>query len=172
MCTSTKSKMKSFTGKAGFSLTEVAIALAIASFCLTSIVGLIPVGLQANQAASGQTVTNGIVSSVVADLRGAPLPTSGNPTTSTLQYSIPIPANSNTSTSTLYFATDGSFSPTLKNDSVYMVVVSFLNNGASSTTDKTSTFANISISWPIPKGAAASTKALHTYQTFIGLDRG
>lgn len=157
--------------RAGFSLTEVAVALAIASFCLTSIVGMIPVGLLANQAASGQTVTNGIVSSVVADLRGAPLPTTATPAPTSLQYSIPIPANSKTSTSSLFFATDGSFSSTQQKNSVYMVVVSFLNNGATATTDKTSTFANISINWPIPPAATTASKCANSYQTFIALDR-
>jgi uncharacterized protein (TIGR02598 family) len=154
--------------RSGFSLTELAVALAVASFCLTSIVGLIPVGLQANQVATGQTFTNGILSSVMADLRATP-----NLTANSLQYSIPIPANPVTSptTATLFFGTDGTFSPTQQPASAYMVVITFVKNGASSAADKTSIFATISINWPVPPAASASSKTLNSYQTFVGLDR-
>jgi len=159
--------------RGGFSLTEVAVALAVASFCLTSIVGLIPVGLQANQVATGQTFTSGIVSSVLADLRGTP-----SLTATSLQYSIPIPSNPFPATTTptlLFFGTDGSFSSTQQPTSAYMVVITFVNNGtpvfSAPYTDKTGIFANISIEWPIPAGATATTKTLNSYQTFVGLDR-
>jgi len=155
--------------KSGFTLTEVAIALALASFCLSSLVCLIPVGLQANQAAIGQTFTNGIVSSVVADLRGTP-----NTAATSLQYSIPIPINpvKTASTYTLFFPSDAStFTTTPNANSLYMVVVTFESNGTSTASDDTSIFANVSISWPITSGANAATKAPNTYQTFIGLDR-
>ena len=159
------------SSRAGFSLTEVALALAVASFCLTSIVGLIPVGLQANQVATGQTFTSGIVSSVVADLRGTP-----STAATSLQYAISIPPNpvknyTGTNPSYLYFAPDGSFSTTQQPTSAYMVVITFVDNGAQSASDKTSIFANISIAWPIPNGATATTKTQNSYQTFVGLDR-
>jgi uncharacterized protein (TIGR02598 family) len=157
------------SNQAGFSLTEVAVALAVASFCLTSIVGLIPVGLQANQVATGQTFTSGIVSSVVSDLRGTPASTS-----TSLQYSIKISTNpytTSTTPTTLFFGTDGSFSSTQQTTSAYMVVITFVSNGSSNTTDKTSVFANISIAWPIPPSASATTKTQNSYQTFVALDR-
>lgn len=161
------------SNKAGFSLIEVVLALAIASFCIVSVGGLIPVGLQTNQTASGQTVTNGIVSSIVADLRSTPIPSTANPNPLSPQYGISIPANpvSTTTTTTLYFATDGSFNTVQQSNSVYMAVITFMANGSTSTGDKTSIFSSITVEWPIPASATPSTKCLNSYQTFIGLDR-
>jgi hypothetical protein len=124
--------------------------------------------LRTNQAAIGQTFSNGIVSSVVADLRGTP-----KGTATSLQYSIPIPANpvTGSTSSILFFGTDGSFNAIQQQNSAYMVVITFENNGTSSSSDDTSIFGNVSINWPIPPAATAATKTLNTYQTFIGLDR-
>jgi hypothetical protein len=53
-----------------FSLVEVALALGVAAFCLIAILGLLPAGLNTNQTSTRQTTANGILSSIVADLRG------------------------------------------------------------------------------------------------------
>lgn len=42
---------------AAFSLVEVTLALGVTGFCLIAILGLIPVGISSNQAASEQTST-------------------------------------------------------------------------------------------------------------------
>ena len=57
---------------AGFSLVEVAIALAVASFCLITISGLLSVGLSTSQTSSQETVMANIASEVAADLRATP----------------------------------------------------------------------------------------------------
>ena len=53
----------------GFSLVEVTLALGIAAFCLITLLGLLPLGMQTNQSAVSQTAAASILSSVVADLR-------------------------------------------------------------------------------------------------------
>ncbi len=57
--------------KLGFSLVEVTLALGIAAFCLLAVVGLLPVGVQSNQAAFSQTAATSILSNVGADMRAA-----------------------------------------------------------------------------------------------------
>lgn len=54
---------------AAFSLVEVTLALGVAGFCLIAILGLLPAGLNTNQNSVRQTTANGILSSIVADLR-------------------------------------------------------------------------------------------------------
>jgi uncharacterized protein (TIGR02598 family) len=53
----------------GFSLVEVTLALGIAAFCLITLLGLLPLGMETNQSAVSQTAAASVLSSVVADLR-------------------------------------------------------------------------------------------------------
>ncbi len=57
---------------AAFSLVEVALALGVASFCLISVIGLIPVGVNTGQIASDQTIAGSILTEVLTDLRATP----------------------------------------------------------------------------------------------------
>jgi Tfp pilus assembly protein PilV len=61
-----------------FSLVEVTIALGVAGFCLIAILGLLPAGLNTNQNSVRQTTANGILSSIVADLRATTTGTQSN----------------------------------------------------------------------------------------------
>jgi len=56
-----------------FSLIEVVIALAIVTFCITSIFGLFAVGLKANKDSYDDTAVAIAVNQVLADLAGKPL---------------------------------------------------------------------------------------------------
>jgi uncharacterized protein (TIGR02598 family) len=85
-----------------FTLIEVTLALGVASFCLITVFGLIPIGLTTNQNASEQTAAAGIASAISADLHSNPVVTGS---TSRFQMMIP-PAGSGT-TETLYFSQDG-----------------------------------------------------------------
>lgn len=60
-----------FASNRAFTLVEVSLALGVASFCLLSIVGLLPVGLTSNQASIEQTMAVNISSAIVSDLRTA-----------------------------------------------------------------------------------------------------
>lgn len=54
-----------------FSLVEVTMAMGVAAFCLISLFGLLPVGLNSNQVAVEQTVAAGFANAIVADLRAS-----------------------------------------------------------------------------------------------------
>ena len=53
----------------GFSLVEVTLALGVAAFALTAILGMLPVGLKTQQAGVNQTKANAIISQIIDDLR-------------------------------------------------------------------------------------------------------
>jgi hypothetical protein len=57
---------------AAFSLVELTLALGIAAFCLITVFGLVPVGVQTNRNATSQTTATNILSSVVSDIRASP----------------------------------------------------------------------------------------------------
>lgn len=56
----------------GFSLAEVTLAIGVAAFCLLTLFGLLPVGINSNQASMEQTAASSITRSIVADLRNTP----------------------------------------------------------------------------------------------------
>jgi hypothetical protein len=83
---------KQFTS--AFSLVELTLAVGIASFCLITLFGLVPVAVLTNRNATSQTAATNILSSAVGDLRAAPVP---RPTPSPVQsalYRITIGGNS------------------------------------------------------------------------------
>ena len=97
--------------RAGFSLIEVTIALGIAAFCLITVFGLLPIGLDSSQNAAEQTTVSGIATSISADLHSTPLISSTGTTTSRFGIFIP-PTNQMTSSTTLppqvlFFTHDG-----------------------------------------------------------------
>lgn len=157
--------------RAAFSLIEVTIALGLATFCLTAIFGLLPVGLNSNLASSNQTTASGILAAVSADLLATPSPSSNAPVTSQ-QFSIIIPANPVTTppaTQTLYFTSHGQSSTSLQTQSRYLLTVNFLPNVlASASSGKAATLVNLQVSWP---AAAALPNAAGSVKTFIALDR-
>ncbi|HEY0257242.1 MAG TPA: prepilin-type N-terminal cleavage/methylation domain-containing protein [Candidatus Methylacidiphilales bacterium] len=55
----------------GFSLVEVVIALAVISFALLVLIGLLPIALRANQSSAQETQATCILSGVAADLRNS-----------------------------------------------------------------------------------------------------
>ena len=62
--------MKHFLKPASaFSLVEVVLALGVAAFALTAILGMLPAGLKTQQASVGQTKANAIISYIIGELR-------------------------------------------------------------------------------------------------------
>ena len=78
------------TSLSAFSLVELTLAIGIAAFCLITVIGLIPVGVQTNRNATSQTTATNIMAAVVTDLRS----TSKNKFGST-RFGIIIPSNHN-----------------------------------------------------------------------------
>ncbi len=156
-------KRRRFLAGSAFSLVEVTLALGVASFCLLSVFGLLPIGLNSNQAAMEQTAANGILSSVVADLRATPAVSSAGGPVMSQQFSITIPAANQTGTTLLYFTGDGQCAASSESRSRYLLTVSFLANGSSS---QNATLANLKVSWP-----AKAKTPFGSAQTFVAIDR-
>ncbi|EDY20612.1 hypothetical protein CfE428DRAFT_1809 [Chthoniobacter flavus Ellin428] len=160
----------------GFSLVEVALALGIAVFALVAIIGLIPVGLNSNQASSEQTVAAGLAAGLVADLRTTPVVVPAAEENSP-RYQVPLPLSGSV-THSLFLKEDGSVAggidanadPSL--DPRYRVTL-FIT-APTDTTQKTATTVRILITWPAmadPKGAVAPAKYSGSYEVITALNR-
>jgi hypothetical protein len=145
----------------GFSLVEVAFALAVAVFCLVTIMGLLPVALNSGRATAGETAANVILNEVVADLRATgPTSPPGVTGATSQQFQIAIPATGATSQpQTLYFTPLGvSSSPA---NSTYRLTVTF-----PITAGRAATIAIAKVSWPAP-----ATNPSGIVESFVALDR-
>ena len=148
-----------------FSLVEVTLALGVAAFCLIAVLGLLPVGLKTQQTAISQTTANALIAEIIADLRAAyRKPGSNNSSQFGLELKKLPPGQVQKYTpDPLYFAIDG----TQQNGSAgaaYRATITYF-----STTDATSTLANIIISWP---GTQADlTKVAGSAEAFAVIDR-
>ena len=111
------------------SLAEVTIALAVASICLVTILGLLPIGLRTNQEASQRLLAEQIIGAVIADLRAARVIGQNAPITSK-QFAITIPTfpHSDILDSTLFFAGTGEFSTSPTTKSKFRLTIRFLPN--------------------------------------------
>jgi len=56
------------SSRTGFSLVEVTLAIGIVSFALVTLLGIVPIGLMANQEAMGQTARSHILKQISSDL--------------------------------------------------------------------------------------------------------
>jgi uncharacterized protein (TIGR02598 family) len=154
--------MRRLHAKSGFSLVEVAVALAIAVFCLVVMLGLLPVGLTNSRATTGETAANGILNEVVADLR-ATVPTSPiGAAAISQQFKIAIPASGGTSQSTLYFTAQGVSSGSLTTSSLYKLTVSF----PATSGNKAASVAIAQVTWPAPSATPTGS-----VKSFVALDR-
>ena len=146
----------------GFSLVEVTLALGVAVFCLTTIFGLLPVGINSNMASVDQTVASGMISAITADLRATPL-TSGT----TANYKIHIPG---TTTQQLRLCADGTVDSSGGANSIYLAYVTF----SGTTSSPSATPVRILITWPAagdlnnnpPKNFAGSYEAVTTLNRY------
>jgi uncharacterized protein (TIGR02598 family) len=96
-----------------FSLVEVTLALGVAAFALVAIFGLLPVGLNSNQASIEQTTATSLATRISADLRkpvSATAPATGK---ISKYYQIPIQlAGDVNKTRTVFLRVDGSVAQT------------------------------------------------------------
>ena len=136
-----------------FSLVELTLAMGVSSFCLLSILGVLPVGLESNQNSRERTAAASLARGIVADLRAlAQTPSLA----SSPQYGI----KASDTLSPIYLAEDGTKLPD-KENARYLATVT--TNAASPTT-----FVNIRITWP---AAAAADKAPGFYETATAIGR-
>jgi uncharacterized protein (TIGR02598 family) len=136
-----------------FSLVEVTLAIGIAAFCLITVFGLLPVGVQTNRNATSQTAAAAILSDVVADLRATP---KTNNTSS--QFGITFGAGR-----ILYFDSAGQFTTSLGTNSRYRLDISWNSSGFSGLR-----YADVKVTWP---AAATSANANGSAEIFAAFDR-
>jgi uncharacterized protein (TIGR02598 family) len=139
--------------KCAFSLVEVTLALGIAAFCLITIFGLMPVGVQTNRNATSQTAATNIIAAVTADLRATP-----RASTTSSQFGITFGTDR-----ILYFDGSGGFSTSLGSDSRYRLSITW-NPGAPAG----SKYASLKVTWP---AAATLANASGAEETFAAFDR-
>jgi uncharacterized protein (TIGR02598 family) len=137
-----------------FSLVEVTLALGVAAFCLITVFGLLPVGVQTNQRATSQTAATSIMADVIADLRATPKPPAIN---TSVQYQIIFGT-----AKTLYFDGPGQFATVLGPNSRYQLNVTF------PWTSGNTYGADLKVSWP---AAATPANASGSTEMFAAFDR-
>ena len=137
----------------GFSLVEVTLTLGVASLCLMALFALLPIGVQTNRAAIGETIGSSILTAVTADLRSTPKLNS----TST-QFGI----NFGTAI-TLYFSSEGKFTSTLDSKSRFRLTITF---PASAGGAFAPTYAHLRVSWPAAATVANSSGSIETLAAF------
>src|SRR5262245_14540657 len=122
-----------------FSLTELTLALGVAAFCLLTVFGLVPIGVQTNRNATSQTTATNIAALAVADLRAAKtasfmlgiiMPTDP---TSLPQFVPPdvVPCSggqTSASSQIRYFDSQGQASSLISSTSLYRLTVTFVKN--------------------------------------------
>jgi uncharacterized protein (TIGR02598 family) len=135
-----------------FSLIELTLAIGIAAFCLLAVMGLIPIAVQTNRNATSQTAANGIIASVIADMRATTSSTSP-------QYGITFGTPK-----TLYFDSVGQFTTSLGANSRYRARVTF------PTSPTGLSYADIRVTWPAPVDPATTTPS-GSVEMFAAFDR-
>ena len=143
----------------GFSLVEATLALGVAAFCLLTLFGLLPLGLQTNQSSISQTTAASVLSSIVADLRATP-----KTSATSVQYVITFGV-----AKVLYLDAEGrAVSPT--NPTAiprYRVAITFPSNPGGSGPP---TFVCLRLSWPAAVDPATNIPA-GLVETFTAIDR-
>ena len=141
-----------------FSLVEVTLALGITAFCLVSLLGLLPVGLNVNRNSVEQTAAASIAGTVVADIRtqavnNARMPSSATAGTSS-QYGFDL---TKTTIQTIYINADGTFTAvgTTPAPATALFRVSLVFTPPAQAA--TATPLRILVTWPAQAGNAAST---------------
>ena len=153
-----------FTSLSAFSLVEVTLAIGIAAFCLITVIGLIPLGVQVNRNATSQTSATNIMAAVVGDVRAT-----SKAKFLSKQFGITIPTNHtsgapsdcqpcsgcwNNQTQTTYF--DGSGSVVASTAALYRVTLTLVQNPTATATTG-ALFYDIRTTWPAAADPCATT---------------
>ncbi len=145
------------SGRAGFSLVEVVIAVGIAAFCLVVMLGLIPTGLSTNKDSSGETAAANIARNIFSDLRA----TAKTNSTSSL-CGITFPSGASPEISTNYWDDAGATNSTNSILTKYRSTVTVTSNSSPVMT------VSLLITWP---HTAATNTAPGRYEVMTAVDR-
>lgn len=155
---------------AAFSLVEVTLALGVAAFCLISVFGLLPVGLNSNRSSTLQTTGINVLTAVCSDLRNTP-----KQNTTSTRYKIDL---TSTQAQTIYLREDGSplglpGTDAPSADARYRVTLTVTQ--LPTATVKRTTNVAVLMTWPgiaDPKASVnPATNFLGSTATLIALDR-
>lgn len=154
----------------GFSLVEVVLALAVCSFCLVTILGVMATGLTTDHDTTQQTAAAGIVREVTADLwAGSNSDSTGTSSGKTPAFGITLPTSTSASgPETLFFAGDGTKEASAAG-AQYRVDVAF---GAKQFATEPSPV-RVLVTWPALANPTAGTWPTHqegAFQTVTTLD--
>ncbi len=158
-------------GQAAFSLVEVVFALAVSVFCLLPILGLMAIGLTANQDTIRNTTAASLAEAITDDLRSTPT-TSTNSLSPHYGLTVPAPGASQV-TNTIYLTQDANIpSPPTKpstTQATYLATVVLTPAGLETLNVAT---ARILITWPaLPNQAVGTVPTVYrgSFETVIGL---
>jgi uncharacterized protein (TIGR02598 family) len=147
----------------GFTLIEVSLSLAVATFCLMSVFGLVPIGVTSNQNAAQQTTAAGIATALCSDIHGTPVV--GGTSASFL---VAVPAAGSSSRQTIFFDKSGSRTggagvTQAPANARYRATVTFAaEDTTSSTSPRSKTFqVGVQITWPALADPAAANTAVN-----------
>ena len=152
-------------GTSAFSLVEVTLAIGVAGFSLLVILGMLPVSLKTNQAATQQTVANALISEVAADLNAAVrLP----PGQLSKQFALKGRWAQAVTPDYLYFTIDakptGTNQSTAPADAVFRATITYRRPPVDTTS-----LADIRISWPAAQSDL--TKVAGSVEMFVAINR-
>jgi uncharacterized protein (TIGR02598 family) len=159
--------VKTVLRNAAFSLVEVTLAMGVGAFCLIALFGLLPIGINADRQAIGQSISTDIMSAVYSDLRATPITSTCN---RSCGVSVQFAINFAGPTKTLYFDATGNLTTTTSttNLATYRATISFPTNPGAPT--KGATLADLKITWPAAVDPATGTPA-GTVETVAAFDR-
>jgi len=156
---------------AAFSLVEVTLALGVASFCLVAVLGLLPTTLKTQQAGAQQTIANGVMTEILADLRAdVRLP----PGQASKEQNSGLGLHGHwaqvATPDTLYFTNQGKMTGTINAslppvEAVVRAKITYLFPPNASTC-----VAKIVVSWPAPVDPATTAPA-GSVETFVAVNR-
>lgn len=164
----------------GFSLVEVALALAVAAFCLITLMALLPVGIRSYRGASVQSVMVNMATMVERDLEATPS-VGASPRSPRFGFSIPSAGGAASGNTPQTIFVDASETPagtypypgsTPSSSSIYRVSVYFMP--PPSMGQRTATLARILITFPAHADATPTANPqmyADVFQTMVSLNR-
>jgi uncharacterized protein (TIGR02598 family) len=153
-----------------FSLVEVTFALGVASFCLVAVLGLLPTALKTQQAGAQQTIANGVMTEILADLRAdVRLPPGQVSKEQNSGFGLHGHWAQVATPDTIYFTSQGKVTGTINGsppaDAVLRAKITYLFPPNASTC-----VAKIVVSWPAPVDPATAVPA-GSVETFVAVNR-
>jgi uncharacterized protein (TIGR02598 family) len=159
-----KIKADSLGTKVAFSLVEVVIAIAVFSFCLLTLLALVPVGLTDNKSSRDRMIVSDLCSSLESDMKATATTNFASPING-ITFPTPSATATSTATTTLYdiytSSSTTTFSMTKGPASQYRFTI-VLTSYPTNSYPFIPVLANVHVTWPAsasPTVATGSTTA-------------